>query len=151
MCAAKMRTPSEIGALPITTEWLDPGMEYAVRQLLKKPEGDILLSDLDHITALELYCNSAEGTGSISVNAGRLKHLTGEPVTMTTVTYELPTDIPWIQNTEDLRHFIGLQQLSIGDMSLAPGTLLSPSQRAARPHRGGLTGLQTGPDKPATF
>ena len=108
------------------TEWVDPGMEYAVRQLLKKPEGDILLSDLDHITALELYCNSAEGTGSISVNAGRLKHLTGESVGMTTVTYELPKDIPWIQNTEDLRHFIDLQQLSIGDMSLAPGIHMPP-------------------------
>lgn len=125
-------------------EWVDPGMEYAVRQLLQKPEGDIRVSDLDHITALELYCNSAEGTGSISVNAGRLKHLTGEPVSMTTVTYELPTDIPWIQNTEDLRHFIDLQQLSIGDMSLAPGIHMPPVSLSGLVYCHGLQVLTIG-------
>lgn len=125
-------------------EWVDPGMECAVRQLLQKPEGDILLSDLDHITALELYCNSAEGTGSISVNAGRLKHLTGEPVTMTTVTYELPTDLPWIKNTEDLRHFIGLQQLSIGDMNLASGIHMPPVSLSGLSYCQGLQVLTIG-------
>ena len=129
-------------------EWVDPGMEYAVRQLLQRPEGDIRVSDLDHITALELYCNSAEGTGSISVNEGTLKHLTDEPVTMTTVTYELPTEIPWIQNTEDLRHFIGLQQLSIGDMSLAPGIHMPPVSLSGLSYCHGLrvltiSGLET--------
>ena len=126
------------------TEWVDPGMEYAVRQLLQKPEGDILRSDLDHITALELYCNSAEGTGIIAVNAGRLKHLTGEPVSMTTVTYELPTEIPWIQNTEDLRHFIGLQQLSIGDMNPAPGIHMPPVSLSGLSYCHGLQVLSIG-------
>ena len=125
-------------------EWVDPGMEYAVRQLLKKPEGDILLSDLDHITALELYCNSAEGTGSIAVNAGTLKHLSGEPVTMTTVTYELPTDIPWIQNTEDLRHFIDLQQLSIGDMNPVPDIHMPPVNLSGLVYCHGLRVLTIG-------
>ena len=48
-------------------EWADPGMESAIRQLLNKPEGDILRSEIWDISVLDISSNSADGTGYIKV------------------------------------------------------------------------------------
>lgn len=103
--------------LPLTTtehwedhviEWTDPGMVAAIRQLLKKPEGDILRSEIWDISVLDIGCNSADGTGYIKANT-----ITGS------VTYELSEDTPWIEGLQDLVHFDSLKQLIVSDMSLS--------------------------------
>ena len=115
-------------------EWQDPGMEYAVRQLLEKPEGDILESDLAHIVVLDLYCNSAEGTGSVQANAKTLTHLTAQPPTLPTISYELSEETPWIRKLDDLRHFVNLRQLSIDSMNQAEGTHMDPVDLSGLSH-----------------
>lgn len=102
-------------------EWTDPGMEAAVRQLLEKPEGDILRSEIWDITVLDISCNSADGTGYVSANT-----------TPDSVTYELSEDTPWITSLRDLVHFDSLQQLSVYDMNISGITEM---------HRISLSGL----------
>ena len=107
--------------LPLTTaehgedhviEWTDPGLEAAIRQLLNKPEGDILRSEVWDISVLDLGCNSADGTGYIKANT-----------VANSVTYELGEDTPWIEGLQDLVLFDSLQQLSVSDMSLSDSTM----------------------------
>ena len=106
-------------------EWQDPGMEYAIRQFLEKPEGDILRSEVSHIAVLHLFCNSAEGTGSVQINTKTLTHLTRRSSTLPTVSYALPEETPWIRSLDDLRHFVNLRHLSI-DISQAEGNPMAP-------------------------
>ncbi len=103
--------------IPLTTvphgedhviEWQDAGMEAAIRQLLKKPEGDILRSEIWDITVLDISCNSADGTGYIQANT-----------IADDVTYELSDDTPWITSLRDLVHFDSLQDLSVGDINIS--------------------------------
>lgn len=89
-------------------EWADPGMESAIRQLLNKPEGGILRSEVWNISVLDISCNSADGTGYIKANT-----------VADSVTYELSENTPWVKSLQDLAHFDSLQQLSVSDMSLA--------------------------------
>lgn len=102
-------------------EWRDRGMEVAIRQLLEKPEGDILHSDVWDIHTLNIGCTSSEETGYVLASADLSRPL--EPATYTksilnSVTYELTDDVPWIRTLADLMHFDGLQKLSIGDNSM---------------------------------
>lgn len=103
--------------LPLTTAdhgedhvivWADPGMEAAIRQLLNKPEGDILRSEIWDISVLDISCHSADGTCYIKANT-----------VADSVTYELSEDTPWVKSLQDLAHFDSLQQLSVSDLSLA--------------------------------
>lgn len=95
-------------------EWTDSGMESAIRQLLNKPEGDILRSEIWDISVLDISCNSADGTGYVKANT-----------IFDSMTYELSEDTPWIKSLQDLAYFDSLQQLFVSGMSLSD-TLMHP-------------------------
>ena len=115
-------------------EWADPGMEAAIRQLLNKPEGDILRSEIWDISILDISCNSADGTSYIKANT-----------VADSVTYELSENTPWVKSLQDLAHFDSLQQLSVSDLSQSD-TLVSDMSLAGLSRCQNLRHLALGPE-----
>lgn len=118
---AIMAQLQELGFIPDDTvvEWSDPTLERMLREKLGKPEGDILVQDLDSITSLSIYGDTYcfinnEGSDQMSwrsINGGELvafyTHDDGNDQ------FTKYTSRGSLANIDSLRYFRNLNQVHI--------------------------------------
>jgi len=117
-------------------QWQDPGMEAHIRFLLRKPEGEILKSEVWDIQVLDIQPNYhiAHDTMLTSLPEG-WSAFTYAGVTGTTLFWEYyeGTAFPPLEKLDDLIHFDSLQILSI-HLKPEEKTLTDLSGLAQRPN-----------------